>query len=272
MIKHRIEDLQPDHAHSLRDGYSETTIRWAVSRESAGAELGSVAWIEVAAGGRYPVERYPDCERIVYVASGAGVHHGDGEARQLSEGDGVLVPKGGWHGFENTSAEPVLLVALFAPYADVSEARCEQWVAGSDPGPNVVRVSASEIDYDPDLRDDMGFIGLDVKWLVDAETAGAEHMLFGLSRFAPSGSHILHRHPQVEEVIYVVDGAGDQLVAGQPSVPIRTGDLTYASAGEWHGHQASVDREMHFMFLYLGRSSLADAGYELHADVIAADA
>lgn len=270
MIKQRIEELTPDPAYLDREGWRHVELRWAVSRAATRSELGSVALVDVAPGGGYPVERLPDCERIVYVVRGGGLHHGDGDSVRLREGDGVLVPEGAWHGFENDGGDPVRLVALFAPFADVAQAAAERLhAADRGAGPAVIRVSASEVDYDPDLRDDMGFVGLDVKWLVNADTAGARHMLFGLSRFAPGGSHVLHRHPLVEEVIYVVSGAGQQLRDGDP-VPVTAGDLTFASKGEWHGHVAGSE-EMRFLFLYLGRSSLEQAGYELHDDTVAAD-
>lgn len=269
MQNSRIEELEADRAWASCRGFDGVTLRWAVSAARSGSQLGSVAWVEVAPGGRYPVERMPDCERILYVAEGDGEHlNGDGTVA-LREGDGVLVPKGAWHGFHNTGPSPVLLIALFAPYADASLAVSEPWTATGEPGPSVVRIAASETEYDPDLRDDMGFVGLDVKWLVNGDTAGAEHMLFGLSRFRPGGFHVLHRHARVEETIYVIDGVGRQLTA-DGDVPVHAGDLTWGPAGEWHGHVAG-DEEMQFMFLYQGASTLEAAGYELHADAPVAD-
>jgi quercetin dioxygenase-like cupin family protein len=266
MIKRTLEEIEPDFAFAKRPGWGGAAVRWAVSRDTVGSELGSVAWIEADPGEGYPIERYPDCERIVYVARGSGRHVGAGEPIALRAGDGVLVPKGAWHGFVSDGTEPVLLVALFAPYADVSQASVEVSDGEPESGPQVVRVAASEIDWDPTLDDDMGFEGLDVKWLVNGETAGAEHMLFGLSRFAPKGSHVLHRHPLVEEVCYVVDGRGVQLLDGEP-FPVGAGELTFAARGEWHGHRADPDTDMHFLFLYLGKSTLEAAGYELHRDL-----
>ncbi len=270
MQKSRIEELSPDRSWSSRYGFDGVTLRWAVSAARSRSRLGSLAWIEILPGGEYPVERMPECERILYVADGVGEHRdGSGVGTTLWQGDGLLVPKGAWHGLRNCGSAPALLIALFAPYADASRAAIEPWTATDEPGPPVVRVAASEVDYDPDLRDDMGFVGLDVKWLVNGDTAGAEHMLFGLSRFRPGGSHLLHRHPHVEETIYVIDGAGHQLTS-DGDVPVRTGDLTWGPTGEWHGHVAD-DAEMHFMFVYQGASTLEAAGYELHTDVASAD-
>lgn len=267
MISCKVAAVAYDERLAAHEGWRDVEVRWVVSADETGSRLGSVAWIDVPSGVSYEVHRHPECERIVYVFEGGGSHLGSGGFEMaLSADDAVLVRPGQWHGFSNNTANPARLVVVYAPAARVADTPYEAY-DGSAPalegGNDVVRASGSETREDPDLRDDQGFIDLHVKWLVNAEQAGSEHMLFGLSRFGPKGSHVLHRHPHAEEVCYVIEGEGGVQLTADGEFPIEPGELTFGEEGEWHGHVAG-DEGMRFIFLYMGAPSLAAAEYELH--------
>lgn len=267
MISRKVAAVAPDERLAAHEGWRDVEVRWVVSAYETGSRLGSVAWIDVPPGASYEVHRHPECERIVYVFEGGGSHLGSGGFEMaLSADDAVLVRPGQWHGFSNDTVDPARLVVVYAPAARIADALYEAYDISApalEGGNDVVRVSGSETREDPDLRDDQGFIDLHVKWLVNAEQAGSEHMLFGLSRFGPKGTHVLHRHPHAEEVCYVIEGEGGVQLTADGEFPIEPGELTFGEEGEWHGHVAG-DEGMRFIFLYMGAPSLAAAEYELH--------
>lgn len=267
MIKRTATSVPRDEGLVVHDGWRDVEVRWVVSADETDSRLGSVAWIEVPPGASYEVHRHPECERIVYVLEGEGFHCGSGDFDlKLDTDDALLVRSGQWHGFFNNTHKPARLISVYAPFAQVSEAQYQSYDGRSDSLSEeenaVVRVSGSETLEDPSLRDDEGFIDLHVRWLVNADQAASEHMLFGLSRFGPQGSHVMHRHPQAEEVCYVVEGKGVQLTA-DGETPVGPGELTFCKKDEWHGHVAG-DGGMRFIFLYMGAPSLSAAEYELY--------
>lgn len=268
MISRQVTAVSRDQRLAGHDGWREVEVRWVVSADETGSKLGSMAWIEVPPGASYEVHRHPECERIVYVFEGEGLHRGSGDFElKLRTDDALLVRPNQWHGFVNDTREPVCLVVVYAPVARISDTPYQSYdgssAAESEGGNEVVRVSGSETPEDPSLRDDQGFLDLHVRWLVNAEQAASEHMLFGLSRFGPGGSHVLHRHPHAEEVCYVIEGEGGVQLTADGEFPIEPGELTFGEEGEWHGHVAG-DNGMRFFFLYMGAPSLAAAEYELH--------
>jgi len=266
MKKIKVRDIKPDAQLAQRKGWQDVTVRWMVSAEETGSRHGCVAWIEVPPGVSYDIHRYGECERVVFVFTGSGEHLDSTRKLPLETGDAIYLAKGQWHGFRNSGPVPAQLLMLLAPIASPTQAGYEPYralAAADGSGDPVVRVSGAVTPEDPDLRDDQGFIGLHVKWLINSETAPVEQMLFGLSRFDPTGSHVLHRHEHAEEVIYVIEGLGGLQLNEGYETPIEPGDLTFCAANEWHGHLAG-STEMKFIFLYLGAPSLAAAGYDVY--------
>jgi quercetin dioxygenase-like cupin family protein len=73
--------------------------------------------------------------------------------------------------------------------------------------------------------------------------------------------HELHRHPNCEEVVYVLQGSGLHLQDGDP-VRVEQGDALYIGRGEWHGFHNDTDRITSLIGVYGGVGSLEEAGYE----------
>lgn len=62
------------------------------------------------------------------------------------------------------------------------------------------------------MREDDGK-SMAVEWgitkkLFGPETVGARHLRINITEYAPGTEHTFHRHPDQEEVIYVLDGEG----------------------------------------------------------------
>ena len=46
------------------------------------------------------------------------------------------------------------------------------------------------------------------KILIDPESAESKHVRVSITEYAPGHAHEMHRHPNQEEVIFVIDGEG----------------------------------------------------------------
>jgi quercetin dioxygenase-like cupin family protein len=98
--------------------------------------------------------------------------------------------------------------------------------------------------------------------LVDEQTVDAEDITFGHSRFAPRTSiHRKHRHPNAEEIMYILSGRGVAGVGGEEAVVVA-GDTIWVPRGEVHWFSNPYDEPCEFVFIYT-RSSLAKAAYEM---------
>ena len=53
-----------------------------------------------------------------------------------------------------------------------------------------------------------GWVDMDVRWLITKDSVGATKTVFGVTLFPPGARHELHRHPNAEEVEYLVSGSG----------------------------------------------------------------
>ena len=62
---------------------------------------------------------------------------------------------------------------------------------------------------------------------------GAQYLQVGITEFAPGAEHGLHRHPDQEEVIYVLDGEGISR-SDEGDKPIRAGDFVFIPANAEH--------------------------------------
>jgi quercetin dioxygenase-like cupin family protein len=133
-----------------------------------------------------------------------------------------------------------------------------------DDHPQKVRVD--DVTIDPNLSADAGWVNMAVQWIVTRDTVGSERTVFGVTTFPPGARHDVHRHPNAEEVFYLVEGGGLARV-GNVNVRVRPGDVLVAKAGELHGfwNTSDTDRAV-LVWCYGGAPSLEDAGYEYVPD------
>lgn len=78
-------------------------------------------------------------------------------------------------------------------------------------------------------------------WCCRPETTGAKGLVVIEVTLAPGGGHAFHKHPQQEEVIYVIDGEVEQWL-DQGKRTLRTGDSVYLPAGMVHASFNVSDR------------------------------
>jgi len=91
-------------------------------------------------------------------------------------------------------------------------------------GSTVVRESEREF-----VRVDWGR----TKNLLGPENAGTKYLKINITEYAPGTEHALHRHPDQEEVIYILDGEGiSRTKAGDQ--PISAGAFVFVPADTDH--------------------------------------
>jgi quercetin dioxygenase-like cupin family protein len=111
-----------------------------------------------------------------------------------------------------------------------------------------------------------GWIDMDVRWLVTRATVGAVQSVFGVTYFPPGSRHEIHRHPNAEEVEYLIQGEGVARV-GDDDVSMTIGDAVFVARNDAHGFRNTSETETAVMvWSYHGAASLADAGYVPEAE------
>ena len=105
--------------------------------------------------------------------------------------------------------------------------------------------------------------GLIVRNVVNKDSTGGRKIIL-LSSEIPSGKvHLLHRHPNAEQIMYVLQGSCLALSEGEP-VRLKEGNAVFIAQGEWHGVRNDTDRPAVTLVIYAGAGTLEEAGYEEH--------
>jgi quercetin dioxygenase-like cupin family protein len=123
--------------------------------------------------------------------------------------------------------------------------------------PNKVSLDGTE--SDPGLPD-RGWHAMDVRWLVTSDTVGAKETVFGVTIFPPGSKHELHRHPNAEEVEYIVSGRGIGYLDGD-AVELGPGEALFVPRNAYHGFENTSEGEVVMAWCYAGAANLAEAGF-----------
>ena len=73
-----------------------------------------------------------------------------------------------------------------------------------------------------------------VRILSEPAVTGAERFSFGVVELQPGKGHDRHNHPGAEEIIYVLEGEGEQMVDDRPPVKVGPGASIYVPADVFH--------------------------------------
>ena len=124
------------------------------------------------------------------------------------------------------------------------------------------KISLNDVKVDEQLSPDEGWVNLRLKWIVTEDT-GAKYGTFGYVEFLTGSSHELHKHPNADEVFYVLSGHGEAR-SGDEIFEISAGDTVFVPLGEPHYFRNLNEKEsLAAVFAYLGAPSLREAGYEV---------
>lgn len=127
-----------------------------------------------------------------------------------------------------------------------------------------MKITLEDVPVDGMLTPDTGWgeegASMAVRWIVTANTVGAQHHVVGLTVFQPGARHHPHRHPNAEESQYLIKGQGLARV-GDKDIEQRAGDTVFVPRDEWHGFEATGEEETIMIWTYGGAASLEEAGY-----------
>ena len=252
---------------AVRDSHPDldrASVKQLINRASVGSQRGMLSLAEFEPGGSHKLHRHPLAGQISYLLSGSGEHLTEYGPVPLRAGDATYAPKNEWHGFRNSGSTPAVLVSLFSPAAEPSEAGYETFQGALDHSraPTVRKVSLADLRGDAALDEGAGFFGLGVFWLATKDTVGAETFLLGASTFEPGGLHEHHRHPNGDEFLFILEGGGEHLTP-EGAVPLSAGEIAYIPANEFHGFKNPDGVLTKTLFGYFGPGTLEEAGYEV---------
>ena len=126
--------------------------------------------------------------------------------------------------------------------------------------------SVSTTTEDPTIPARPGWEGLRVWWLVSRLETGSDRVLVNITHFPPGKQHEVHRHPDHEEVLYILSGSGLHHTQ-EAVIPVEQGAVTYTAAGEWHGFENNTDEPVQVLGVWGGVSDYEQLGYEVPSDV-----
>ena len=130
------------------------------------------------------------------------------------------------------------------------------------------KINPGSFKSDRTLREDRGWLKMDVRWLVTERTIGSEETVVGRTILPPGvgAKHALHRHPNAEEWEYVIFGTGIKHV-GDESFIVRAGEIAFIPKNVYHGlENASENEPLITLWGYSGAPSLEKAGYIIPED------
>jgi quercetin dioxygenase-like cupin family protein len=107
---------------------------------------------------------------------------------------------------------------------------------------------------------DRGWVDMDVRWLITEASVGAKSTVFGVTIFPPGARHEIHRHPNAEEVEYLVSGSGIAYV-DDDAVELGPGEAVWVPQNAYHGFENNSDGEVVMAWYYAGAASLEEAGF-----------
>jgi quercetin dioxygenase-like cupin family protein len=127
------------------------------------------------------------------------------------------------------------------------------------------RTTISEVPLERDLREEEGWIGMRVQFLIDERRAGSERLVVGRTVLPPGARHERHRHPRCNEFLVVISGSGE-IYTDEGTEPAQAGDVVFTPADHWHGFNNTGNEDVLLIWGWEGAGSLEAAGYELPSD------
>jgi quercetin dioxygenase-like cupin family protein len=115
------------------------------------------------------------------------------------------------------------------------------------------------------LREDEGWIDMQVQFLIDAQNAGSDGLVVGRTVLPAGARHERHLHPNADEFLVVLRGHGE-IYTDEGEEPAGEGDVVFTPRGHWHGFNNTSQDEVLLFWGWSGAGSLEAAGYGLPGD------
>ena len=135
-----------------------------------------------------------------------------------------------------------------------------QMAAPKEP-PKMYRTNLRDVPTVAGLKRDDGWIDMQVQFLVDRKSAGANHVV-GWTVLRPGASHEQHLHRNCDEFFIVLKGHG-HVITDEGRKPSAEGDVVYSPRGCWHGFSNTSAEDVVLVWGWMGAGSIEDSGYEV---------
>ena len=124
------------------------------------------------------------------------------------------------------------------------------------------RTRIEDVPLEQNLREEEGWIDMQVQYLIDERTAGSKNLVVGRTVLPPGARHDRHLHPNGDEFLVVMSGHGE-IHTNTGREPSRAGDVIFTPRGNWHGFVNTGDEDVLLIWGWGGAGSLAAAGYAM---------
>ena len=114
------------------------------------------------------------------------------------------------------------------------------------------------------LKRDDGWIDMQVQFLIDKKSAGADHVV-GWTVLKPGARHERHLHRNCDEFFIVIKGRG-HIYSDLGEEPSVEGDVVYSPRGCWHGFNNTSSEDVVLVWGWMGAGSIEASGYEVHPE------
>lgn len=124
------------------------------------------------------------------------------------------------------------------------------------------RTTIGDVPLEQGLREDEGWVEMQVQFLIDARNAGSDQLVVGRTVLRPGARHERHLHPNCDEFLVVMSGSGE-VHTNTGREPSKAGDVIFTPRGNWHGFDNTGDEDVLLIWGWSGAGSLDAAGYAI---------
>lgn len=124
------------------------------------------------------------------------------------------------------------------------------------------RTNLKDVPYVEGLREEEGWIRMQVQFLIDEKTANSDKLVLGWTVLPPGARHDRHQHFHADEFLIVLQGHG-LIYTDEEDQPAGEGDVVFTERGHWHGFNNTSDEDVVLVWGWSGAGSLDAAGYEV---------
>ena len=124
------------------------------------------------------------------------------------------------------------------------------------------RTSLGEVPLVGGLREDDGWVQMQVQFLIDHATAGTTDFLLGWTVLPPGARHDRHLHRNADEFFIVLQGSG-RVYTDDGTDPATQGDVIWTPRGRWHGFDNTGQSDAVLVWGWSGCGALETSGYEV---------
>ena len=97
-------------------------------------------------------------------------------------------------------------------------------------------------------------------WASRPEDTGSKHLVVIEVKLAPGQGHNFHKHPNQDEIIYMMSGKCEQWIRDKKQI-IKSGDVAFIPKDTVHGGFNDFEEEVKLLAIL--SPAVGDAGYEL---------